>query len=110
VGFPLIAKTEKDLDPKMQNEKRRSPVAKNEWWRELLNHAGAKHLPFRFVVFATWFAAAENRVFIKRAQPRALVCPLQTNRKVALSVADTPQGRYLRVDTRGLEEDTPREV
>src|ERR1700704_6131936 len=30
VGFHLVAKTEKYLDPKTQKEKRRSPVSKNE--------------------------------------------------------------------------------
>lgn len=110
VGFHLIAKTEKYLDPKTQKEKRRSPMSKNELCRELIKQAGANHIPFRFVVFDTWFASAENMVFIKRAQHRDFVCPLKTNRKVALSLADKQQGRYLRVDTLGLEEHTPREV
>jgi hypothetical protein len=110
VGFHLIAKTEKYLDPKTQKEKRRSPMSKNELCRELIKQAGANHIPFRFVVFDTWFASAENMVFIKRAQQRDFVCPLKTNRKVALSLADKQQGRYLRVDTLGLEEHTPREV
>jgi Transposase DDE domain. len=110
VGFHLIAKTEKYLDPKTQKEKRRSPASKNELCRELIKQAGANHIPFRFVVFDTWFASAENMVFIKRAQQCDFVCPLKTNRKVALSLADKQQGRYLRVDTLGLEEHTPREV
>jgi DDE superfamily endonuclease len=110
VGFHLIAKTEKYLDPKTQKEQRRSPVSKNELCRELIKQAGANHIPFRCVVFDTWFASAENMVFIKRAQHRDFVCPLKTNRKVALSLADEQQGRSLRVDTLGLEEHTPREV
>jgi DDE superfamily endonuclease len=110
VGFHLIAKTEKYLDPKTQKEKRRSPMSKNELCRELIKQAGANHIPVRFVVFETGFASAENLVFIKRAPQRDFVCPLKTNRKVALSLADKQQGRYLRVDTLGLEEPTPREV
>ena len=110
VGFHLIAKTEKYLDPKTQKEKRRSPVSKNELCRELITQAGANHIPFRFVVFDTWFASAENMVFIKYAQHRDFICPVKTNRKVALSLADKQQGRYLRVDTLVLEENLPREV
>ena len=109
VGFHLIAKTEKYLDPKTQKEKRRSPVSKNEVCRELIKQAGVNDIPFRFVVFATWFASAENMGCIKHGQHRDFVCPLKTNRKVALSVADKQQGRYIRVDTLVLEEDTPRE-
>jgi len=109
VGFHLIAKTEKYLDPKTQKEKRRSPVTKNELCRELIKQAGVNLIPFRFVVFDTWFASAETMVFIKQQQ-HDFICPLKTNRKVALSRADKQQGRYSRVDTLGLEENTTREV
>jgi len=110
VGFHLIAKTENYLDPKTQKEKRRSPVTKNELCRELIKQAGVNLIPFRFVIFDTWFASAETMVFIKQQQHRDFICPLKTNRKVALSRADKQQGRYIRVDTLGLEENTTREV
>jgi len=110
VGFHLVAKTEKYLDPKTQKEKRRSPVTKHEACRELLKQAVTNLIPFRFVVFAVWFAAAETLVFIKQRQTRDFICPLKTNRKVALSVADKHQGRYLRVDTVELEANAPRIV
>jgi hypothetical protein len=110
VGFHLVAKTEKYLDPKTQKEKRRSPVSKNESCRELIKQAGADHIPFRFVVFDVWFASAETMVFIKQEQQHDFICPLKTNRKVALSVADKHQGRYTRVDTLDLETNAPRTV
>jgi hypothetical protein len=81
VGFHLIAKTEKYLDPKTQKERRRSPVSKHEWCRELLKQAGANQIPFRFVLFDTWFASADKQ-----------------------------QRRYLKVDTLVREENLPREV
>ena len=110
VGFHLVAKTEKYLDPKTQKEKRRSPVTKNEACRELIKQAVTNLIPFRFVVFDVWFASAETLVFIKQQQKRDFICPLKTNRKVALSVADKHQGRYLRVDTLELEANAPRIV
>ena len=110
VGFHLIAKTETYRDPKTQKEKRRSPVSKNESCRELIKQAVANHLPFRFVLFDVWFASAENMVFIKQEQQHDFICPLKTNRKVALSVADKHQGRYTRVDTLGLEANAPQIV
>jgi hypothetical protein len=110
VGFHLIAKTEKYLDSKTQKAKRRSPVSKNESCRELIKQAGTNLIPFRFVVFDVWFASAETLVFIKQDQQHDFICPLKTNRKVALSVADKHQGRYTRVDTRGLEANAPRIV
>jgi hypothetical protein len=99
VGFHLVAKTKKYTDPKTQKEKRRSPVSKNAVCQELIKQAVTNLIPFRFVLFAVWFASAETMVFIKQQQHRDFMCPLKTNRKVALSAADKHQGRYTRVDT-----------
>jgi hypothetical protein len=103
VGFHLVAKTEKYTDPKTQKEKRRSPVSKNTVGQELSKQAVRNRMPFRFVLFDVWFASAETRVFIKHTQHRDFICPLQTNRKVALSKADKQQGRYVRVETLEVE-------
>jgi DDE superfamily endonuclease len=110
VGFHLVAKTEKYLDSKTQKEKRRSPVTKNEVCRTLIKQAVKNHLPFRFVLFDVWFASAENLVFIKQQVHRDFICPLKSNRNVALSKTDKQQGRYLRVDTLELEAQATREV
>jgi len=87
----LIAKTENYLDQKIQKEKRRSPVSKNEIARWLIEQAVKNQLPFQFVMFNAWFSSAENMMFIKHEQKRDFICPLKTNRKVALSLADKRQ-------------------
>jgi hypothetical protein len=110
VGFHLVAKTEKYVAPKTQKEKRRSPVSKNVVCQELIKQAVTNLIPFRFVLFDVWFASAETMMFIKQEQKRDFICPLKTNRKVALSVADKHQGRYLRVDTLELEAQATRAV
>ena len=110
VGFHLVAKTEKYLDPKTQKEKRRSAVSKNAVGQELIKQAVRNRIPFRFVLFDVWFASAETMIFIKHKQQRDFICPLKTNRKVALSPADKQQGRYVRVDTLELEAQVTREV
>jgi hypothetical protein len=103
VGFHLVAKTEKYTDPKTQKEKRRSPVSKNVVCQEQIKQAVTNRIPFRFVLFDVWFASAETMMFIKQEQQRDFLCPLKTNRKVALSGADKHQGRYTRVDTLEFE-------
>jgi hypothetical protein len=110
VGFHVVAKTEKYVDPKTQKETRRSSVSKNEVCRDLIRQAVKNRIPFRFVLFDVWFASAENMVFIKHNQHRDFICPLKTNRKVALSKADKQQGRYVRVDTLELEAQATREI
>jgi len=110
VGFHLVAKTEKYTDPKTQKEKRRSPVSKNAVCQDLIKQAVTNRLPFRFVLFDVWFAAADTMRFIKQKQKRDFICPLKANRKVALSPADKSQGRYVRVDTLALETHATREI
>jgi hypothetical protein len=103
VGFHLVAKTEKYGDPKTQKEKRRSPVSKNAVCQEQIKQAVTNGIPFRFVLFDVWFASAATMMLIKQKQKRDFICPLKTNRKVALSGADKHQGRYTRVDTLEFE-------
>jgi hypothetical protein len=103
VGFHLVAKTEKYGDPKTQKEKRRSPVSKNAVCQEQIKQAVTNGIPCRFVLFDVWFASAATMMLIKQKQKRDFICPLKTNRKVALSGADKHQGRYTRVDTLEFE-------
>jgi hypothetical protein len=110
VGFQLVAKTEFYLDPKTAKEKRRSPLTKNEYCRELIGQAVQNQLPFHFVLFDIWFSSAQNMKFIKQEQERDFICPLKSNRKVALSREDKAQGRYQRVDTLELEANATPEV
>jgi hypothetical protein len=93
VGFHLGAKTEKYVDPKTQQEKRRSPVSKHAVCQELSKQAVTNLIPFRLVLFDVGVASAENRVSITQQQKHDFICPLKTNRKVALSMADKHQGR-----------------
>ena len=103
VGFALIAKTEHYVDPKDGKAKRRSPVSKNEHYRTLLEHAVQNQIPFRYVVNDVWYASAENMMFVKHTLHKEFVMPLKSNRKVALSLEDKRQGRYVQVETLELE-------
>ena len=110
VGFTLIAKTESYVDKKEGKTKRRSPVTKNEYARQLLQQAGDNQIPFQYVLNDVWFASAENMVFIKQNLQKDFVMPLKANRKVALSLEDKLRGKYVRVDTLGFADHTPKPV
>lgn len=110
VGLHLVAKTETYLDHKTHKQKRRNPVSKNDVARELIGQAVKNNLPFRFVLFDVWFAAAETLKFIKQQQQRDFVCPLKSNRKVALSLAAQQQGQFQKVETLVLEANATREI
>ncbi len=106
VNYHLVEKTEVYTDKKTGKEKRRSTVTKNEVYRQMLRQVRQNQIPFRYVLNDVWFASAENMRFVKHELKRAFIMPLKTNRKVALSLADKKQGRYVRVDALDIEPDT----
>lgn len=110
VGFTLIAKTESYVDKKEGKTKRRSPVTKNAYARQMLQQAVDNQIPFQYVLTDVWFASAENMVFIKQDLQKDFVMPLKVNRKVALSLDDKRQGHYVRVDTLVFTDPTPKQV
>jgi hypothetical protein len=110
VGFILIAKTEPYVDKKDGKIKRRSPVTKNEHARQMLQQAVVNQIPFTYVLNDVWFASAENMRFIMQDLKKDFVMPLKANRKVALSLDDKRQGKYVRVDTLVFEDHTPKPV
>jgi len=110
VGIQLIAKTEFYTDPKDGKEKRRCPVGKNQYCRELIAQAVHHQIRFQYVLTDVWLASAENLRFIHHELDKHFIMPLKTNRKVALSGPEKPQGKYVKVETLLLEKETTREI
>jgi len=110
VGFSLIAKTDFYIDKKDGKQKRRSPKTKNEHYQELLRQAVRNQIPFQYVLNDVWYASADNMKFIKHDLQKDFIMPIKRNRKVARSLADKQQGRFVSVDTLELEPHTPVEV
>lgn len=65
VGFELIHKPIKFIDPKTDKEKRRSEVTKNELMRDMINACIQNQLIFSYVLFDSWFSSEENFEHIK---------------------------------------------
>lgn len=110
VEFRLVAKTESYVDSKDGTLKRRSPITKNEMYRQMLQQAVINQIPFKYVLNDVWFASAENMNFVKHELHKEFVMPLKTNRKVALSAEDKRLGIYVRVDAVGIEPGTVRQI
>lgn len=110
VGFRIVTKTEYYLDKKDGKTKRRSPVSKNEHYQALLRQAKQNHIPFQFVLNDVWYASADNMMFVKHDLETDFIMPLKANRKLALSLIDKQQGRYVRVDSLTLEAGVAREI
>ncbi|MXZ22100.1 MAG: transposase [Caldilineaceae bacterium SB0665_bin_25] len=105
VTYRLVSKTESCID-KQGKPKRRSRVTKNQQFRAMLHNCVRNRIPFRYVLNDIWFASAENMCHIKRKLGKEFIMGLKANRKVALSHPDKLHGRYHRLDTLDLPEDT----
>ncbi len=103
VNYRIIEKTETYIDKKTGKEKRRSPISKNEIYRQLLQEVSRNQMPFCYVVNDVWFASADNMMFVVHDLKRHFVMPIKTNRKLALSLKDKINGRYVRVDELHIE-------
>lgn len=111
VAFELIAKTETVIDKKTGKPRRKSPQTKNEHYRQMLSVCVEQNkIVFKYVINDTWFASAENMMFIKHELKREFIMPLKSNRKVALSLTDKQAGRYQAVETLVLEAGAVREI
>jgi hypothetical protein len=107
IGFDLVKKTEKYLDPKDGKEKRRSLISKNELAQNQIGYAIKNKVKFRLVLFDAWFSSVENMKFILKHK-KHFMCPLKSNRKVALSRNDKLQGRWQKLETLEIETDKSR--
>jgi hypothetical protein len=107
IGFDLVKKTEKYTDPKDGKEKRRSLISKNEMARSQIGYAIKNKVKFRFVLFDAWFSSVENMKFIL-SRKKHFMCPLKSNRKVALSRNDKLQGRWQKLETVEIETNKSR--
>jgi len=110
VGVSIVAKTEYYVDKKDGKRKRRSPISKNEYYRELLTNAKRNQIPFSYVLSDVWYSAAENMLFIKHDLDKDFVMPLKANRKVAVSEQAKRDGQWTRLDQLTLEANTPLEI
>jgi IS4 transposase len=110
VGVTLIAKTEHYIDKKDGKEKRRSPIEKNAFFRAMIEQAVINQIVFRYILNDVWYASAENMRFIKQTVRKEFVMPLKSNRKIALTLTDKHQGRYVKLNTLNLNPDTVREI
>ncbi len=90
--------------------KRLAPITKNEMARQMILQAVKNQVLFRFVLFAFWFASSENLMFIKHDCQKEVICPIKTNRKIALSLKDKINGQYAAVSTLEIQMDTELEI
>lgn len=78
--------------------KRKSSLSKNQRMRNCLQQAIDNHLKFKWVITDIWFGSAENMNFIMQAG-KSFIMPLKSNRKVALSLSDKQNKKYVPIES-----------
>lgn len=110
IGFELVAKTEEYFDKKSKKMKRRSPTTKNEMARQMIAQAVKNGVVFSYVLFDAWFSSVENIKFIKQDLKKDVICPIKSNRQVAVSLADKQRGHWQTVSTLEIKANTVQEI
>jgi len=111
VGYEVITKSEWVYDKKKKREVRKSKFTKNEIMRDKLEILHFHNqLKYRYILMDKWFVSVENLVFINNILQKKFVCPIKNNRKVALSVEDKNNGKYVSITDVDMEDCSSRLV
>jgi Transposase DDE domain len=92
----LITKTIKFTD-KDGKQKKKSEINKNELFRTNFNQMMKNHIKLECTVFDIWYGSVENLNLIN-SHKQNYICPLKSNRKLALSLGEKKQGNWYKLD------------
>jgi hypothetical protein len=110
VAFELVKKTQWVFDKKKEKWQRKSPTTKNEHYRQMLRACLKNRIGFGYVLNDVRYASSENMRHVKEGLKKEFIMPIETNRKVALSLEDKKRGDYEQVGSLELEPNTTRRV
>ncbi|MEO5572799.1 MAG: transposase [Bacteroidia bacterium] len=100
-----VIRKEKVLDSKNNKYVYKNIETKNELYRSMVKKA-SQNVRFEYVLNDTWFSSSENMNFIVKECKSHFIMALKENRKVALTLADKQEGRYVSIKSLKLEECT----
>jgi len=109
LGYEIITKTEDKWSDKYQKYIKKSLFTKNEIMQDKLNilhyHNEVK---YKYILFDKWFASAKNLVFIEEELKKKFVCPIKSNRKIALTKEEKIKGKYVNIQVIDMEGSSSR--
>ena len=104
LGYEIITKTEDVWVEKYQKYVKKSLFTKNEIMQDKLNILhNHNNVKYKYVLFDKWFASIKNLVFIEEELKKLFVCPIKSNRKVALTLEDRNKGNYVNISNTDIE-------
>lgn len=103
VAVEFVRKDKKVIDEKTGKEKDKSSKTKNEMLREMLGRCIYNGIKFRYVLFDSWFSAADNMNYIVHECKRHFITEIKDNRLVALSLENKKAGKFVNIKSLELE-------
>lgn len=111
VSFHVVEKPTKYIDEKTGKERRKSEVKKNQVVVDTLHRlCKLNQVKFKYVLCDVWFASSDTLTYVHTKLKKEFVCPLKTNRLVAMSLEDKLAGKFVPVSEVSLEKGTVTEV
>jgi hypothetical protein len=109
LGYEIITKTEDVWVEKYQKYVKKSLFTKNEIMQDKLNILhNHNNVKYKYVLFDKWFASIKNLVFIEEELKKLFVCPIKSNRKIALTLEERNKGKYVNISTIDIESSSSR--
>jgi len=100
LGYEVITKTEDVWSKEYKKNIKKSLFSKNEIMQDKLKILHYHNeLKYKYVVFDKWFASMKNLVFIDTELNKKFVCPIKSNRKIALTLEEKRKGKYVSIGT-----------
>ena len=100
LGYEIITKTENKWSEEYQKYSKKSLFTKNEIMQDKLqilhNHNEVK---YKYILFDKWFSSVKNLIFVEEELKKKFVCPIKSNRKIALSSKEKNKGKYVNIST-----------
>lgn len=98
IGCELVVKSERVIDKKTGKICKKSPISKNEMYRNLIKKAKENNVKFKYVLSDIWFSGAENMNYVK-GLGKDFIMPIKNNRLIALSKYDKEEGNFVSIDS-----------
>ena len=100
LGYEIITKTEDKWSDEYQKNVKKSLFSKNEIMQDKLYILHYNNeVKYKYILFDKWFASTKNLVFIEDELKKKFVCPIKSNRKIALTLEERNKGKYVNIST-----------
>jgi len=111
LGYEIITKTEDIWSKQYQKYIKKSLFSKNEIMQDkLLILHDHNEVKYKYILFDKWFASTKNLLFIEEELSKKYVCPIKSNRKIALTLEERNKGKYVNISTIDIEGGSSRLV